>query len=125
MKHIQMKKADAKKWLAALRSGRYEQCRGSMFDGKGYCCLGVLQMELGGEIVKSYSCELPTRSWLNEKGIIFLDGEGNSFCSPNIGENLENSASTLNDKGVSFLELADLLEQEIEYTDAQKGCGGK
>lgn len=29
------------KWVAALRSGEYKQCRGELFNGKGYCCLGV------------------------------------------------------------------------------------
>lgn len=30
------------KWVAALRSGEYQQARGTLFDGEGYCCLGVL-----------------------------------------------------------------------------------
>lgn len=31
------------KWIAALRSGEYQQCHGTMFKEKtgGYCCLGV------------------------------------------------------------------------------------
>lgn len=30
------------KWITALRSGDYAQCRMAMHDGTGYCCLGVL-----------------------------------------------------------------------------------
>lgn len=30
------------KWIEALRSGDYEQARGTLYDGEGYCCLGVL-----------------------------------------------------------------------------------
>ena len=32
-----------KKWVAALRSGKYKQARGVLYDeyNKGYCCLGV------------------------------------------------------------------------------------
>lgn len=30
------------RWADALRSGDYEQTKGSLNDGKGYCCLGVL-----------------------------------------------------------------------------------
>jgi hypothetical protein len=30
------------KWVAALRSGKYEQCSGSLHRDGGYCCLGVL-----------------------------------------------------------------------------------
>lgn len=29
-------------WLAALRSGKYEQARSMLYNGKGYCCIGVL-----------------------------------------------------------------------------------
>jgi len=35
------------KWVKALRSGEYEQCRNALHDGKGYCCLGVLAMVSG------------------------------------------------------------------------------
>jgi len=33
------------KWLLALRSGDFKQCRDVLHDGDGYCCLGV------GEVV--------------------------------------------------------------------------
>lgn len=40
------------KWLAALRSGEYEQTEGRLHDKVGYCCLGVLcdlyTKEVGG-----------------------------------------------------------------------------
>ena len=29
-------------WVAALESGDYDQCRGYLHSGMGYCCLGVL-----------------------------------------------------------------------------------
>jgi hypothetical protein len=36
-------KADIKtKWVAALRSGEYEQTEGVLRNGNGFCCLGVL-----------------------------------------------------------------------------------
>lgn len=31
-----------KKWVKALRSGRYQQITEQLSDGFGYCCLGVL-----------------------------------------------------------------------------------
>lgn len=37
-----MKKKIADKWVAALRSGQYQQARGLLRDDDGYCCLGVL-----------------------------------------------------------------------------------
>lgn len=30
------------KWIAALESGEYKQARKVLYDGEGYCCLGVL-----------------------------------------------------------------------------------
>jgi hypothetical protein len=38
-----MKKAVKKRWVAALRSGEYDQTQEKLFDGEnGFCCLGVL-----------------------------------------------------------------------------------
>lgn len=37
-----MKKRIAKKWAAALRSGKYQQGVGGLKSGDAYCCLGVL-----------------------------------------------------------------------------------
>lgn len=30
------------KWLAALRSGKYAQGQGKLYNGSAFCCLGVL-----------------------------------------------------------------------------------
>lgn len=30
------------KWVAALRSGKYTQTKGTLRDDRGFCCLGVL-----------------------------------------------------------------------------------
>ena len=37
-----MKTEVKKKWLKALRSGKYKQGRKQLQDNAGYCCLGVL-----------------------------------------------------------------------------------
>lgn len=37
-----MNKEIANKWAAALRSGDYPQGTGRLYDGKAFCCLGVL-----------------------------------------------------------------------------------
>lgn len=31
-----------KAWVKALRSGKYQQGKGALRDGEGFCCLGVL-----------------------------------------------------------------------------------
>ena len=35
------------KWVQALRSGKYDQCKHTMKDTTGFCCLGVL-MDIQG-----------------------------------------------------------------------------
>jgi hypothetical protein len=40
-KKFKLKKSDKKKWVKALRSEKYKQGKFQLFDGNGYCCLGV------------------------------------------------------------------------------------
>ena len=52
-----MKRDVAKKWVAKLRSGEYEQGRGYLNDDGRMCCLGVLcevAIEDGLALAKSY-----------------------------------------------------------------------
>lgn len=37
------------KWLAALRSGEYQQTRSALKNEDGYCCLGVLAHVYSGD----------------------------------------------------------------------------
>ena len=39
--------ADQEKWLTALESGEYKQCTRALFDGVGFCSLGVACVALG------------------------------------------------------------------------------
>lgn len=123
MKHIRMKKADADKWLAALRSGEYKQGAGFLCDLDGnYCCLGVLQKALTGKVEhitnSDTSLVLPSREWLNTHGIEFFTGLGPS-SSPWLAK-LNTSADDANDHGSTFAEIADAIEAELEYTDADE-----
>lgn len=36
------------RWIRALRSGRYKQSQGRLYDGEGFCCLGVLEYAVFG-----------------------------------------------------------------------------
>lgn len=38
-----MNKVWKKKWITALRSGKYEQSRGALKEENTYCCLGVIR----------------------------------------------------------------------------------
>lgn len=42
MKPLEMNAEIRDGWTAALRSGYYPQARQALYDGEGYCCLGVL-----------------------------------------------------------------------------------
>lgn len=115
-----MPKELSDKWLNALRSGKYQQGQDKLHQERNgqhyYCCLGVLQMEVLG-------CTSPTPNKeevcsigvLREKGITFYD-QGEIAGDPFL-ESLGESASDANDHGRTFTEIADALEQEIEYTN--------
>src|SRR5687767_2665019 len=38
---ITMTSEQKAKWLSALRSGEYKQCKGSLHDAGTFCCMGV------------------------------------------------------------------------------------
>ena len=48
---------NAKKWVEALRSGKYSQCKGTLQNRAGYCCLGVAcdvyEKETGNKLPKN------------------------------------------------------------------------
>lgn len=106
--------SNAKKWVAALRSGEYKQGKGCLCDVKNrYCCLGVAcrvyAEEVNGLIITEtrdsinfdghHKC-LPeqVRMWL---GLTHRYGEFGVSC-----------LTHLNDKGDTFNEIADLIQSE-------------
>jgi len=124
---------NAKKWVAALRSGNYDQTTyqlvvtNSDSEPTGYCCLGVAcdlyaqdneidveyELEPHGEFgfirFGHESTVLPpeVREWLGlrERTGGFEDGriQGESEC---------HSLADLNDAGATFKQVADFIESE-------------
>ena len=116
-----MRKTVAKRWATALR-GNYRQVCGALHvKGKGYCVLGVL-------------CDIAPKhlgTWQNGK---LKNGQSEGFGGPGEvvtgrlpqsvrawarmkstnGRLGDASLAGLNDSGRSFLELADLIEQNAE-----------
>lgn len=106
-------------WVAALRSGRFPQVRGSLHTLGGYCCLGV-------------ACEIYNpRIWGNEpvdgEYGIMEDGFNTNYLPRNVMDafglhtkdpDLEidtlayhsTRLSSLNDNGLTFPQIADLIE---------------
>jgi hypothetical protein len=107
-----VKKDIAKKWVKALRSGKYKQCTdGHMHkeDDEGnysYCCLGVLDtLRTGKKTCRTQPhIALPTNACLKWAGLSSERGElkngGNLAC--------------LNDEGKAFKKIADIIEKEWE-----------
>lgn len=109
-----MMKAETKaKWLEALRSGKYKQCEGSLRnDVGGFCCLGVLHDVTGGKWHKNRFSEICTgsKNRMNSdadmlEGIVFLQGL-DRFIAAQLAE--------LNDKGKTFEEIADVIEEKVK-----------
>lgn len=111
-----MTKEEIQSWIAALRSGKYQQTRGTLcelFDdgSKGYCCLGVFLKAVDGRILDANK-----RRW---QGIIdggngyerFHDFQifyGDSYID-------EDTCISWNDaKELTFEEIADNLEKALE-----------
>lgn len=118
-----MKQDIAVKWVEALRSGKYQQARSRLYDGEGYCCLGVLCEVMGHKFTKqpngSFSIAgsdsvLPdvveeaagmnSRNGHSRK--IILYGPSNARHS--------NLLSEANDDGATFAQIADHIENNYK-----------
>jgi len=111
-------------WIAALRSGNYEQGRQSLCSGGKYCCLGVyaelqnVPSEKDGRGFKQYyfnaeqpQTGMPTGSWAREKG--FITPEGNFHIDFELfGEKYRATYTLvdLNDTGFTFDQIADVID---------------
>ena len=91
------------KWVAALRSGDYEQGRGSLQRGDKYCCLGVacVVAEINGVSVTKFEGEIDGGGLWSQKAV--KDWVGLS--------DKEGRLISANDRDEwSFAEIADLIE---------------
>lgn len=111
---------NAKKWVEALRSGRFQQAKNRLATKDGFCCLGVaceVAIENGvklnktvvstGRILYDYNEMLlpdSVREWLD------LSTCGSDYKAVGINKQL----SADNDSGKTFTEIADIIESEPE-----------
>jgi len=110
-----LKKDIAKKWVKALRSGKYGQTTDELQDDGGFCCLGVL-CEIAPKKLRALSKEF------NYK---YLEGE-DLDCQPAIKEwaginsgagvfeNGENLVDYNDSATKDFDEIADIIEERWE-----------
>lgn len=115
-----MDKEIADKWVKALRSGKYKQgesvlCKVEDKNVK-YCCLGVLCHILGTPYTvedgcKKYGCEEDEQAFCRLPFAVMLQTEMKS----GIGRLDEfTTLSNLNDRGKSFEEIANVIEENWE-----------
>jgi hypothetical protein len=86
-------------WLAALRSGQYQQGSTWLHDKGKYCCLGV-----ANELFKlnsSSGCHLLDR----RDNHLFLDGDTQGLLAK------------MNDEGAPFTAIADYIEKNVQPTE--------
>lgn len=115
-----------KRWVAALRSGKYVQGKGRLkqrrdHEKSKYCCLGVL-----AEIAVQDGVIDPPRK--REDGSYEYDGDAHTLgtkvqewaglCDANpimcgVGKADYASLARLNDDGMSFTEIADVIEKQL------------
>lgn len=114
-----------KKWVAALRSGQYKQCQYTLYNGEGFCCLGVatdtylkergLEWESPDGMWHSFEGEselLPKKvaKWL---GIPVCEGYKYTDVLYTMNDGTRQSVAILNDdSNYSFNDIANVIEEQ-------------
>lgn len=112
-----MKARIKKLWLAALRSGEIKQAKNQLRKGNDMCCLGVLcniHAQAHPEIAAQ---QLSKTCYMGEAQTLpkaVVDWAGLTVRSPKVkAEGKKMMISELNDRGHSFLKIADLIENQL------------
>jgi hypothetical protein len=109
-------KTNLRRWVSALRSGQYQQGPGLLrsSDNK-YCCLGVaLDLALAngvtckGEVRWGATASLPRE---------VTDWFGVNTLNIRVWHDLAGCPSSLNDRNVSFLEIANAIESTYKLKE--------
>lgn len=114
-------------WVERLRSGQYTQCQGHLKKGGGHCCLGVLSDMHSG--FSGNSWREFDRDDQGVKASTYLDSfsalgsevaewatEGRTGDPDKIQVVVEGKLCTLdhlNDSGYTFLQIANLIDQQL------------
>ncbi len=118
-----MKPEIKEKWLAALRSGEYQQCAGALrrSDHHGnltHCCLGVLCDLAAKDGIGKWEAEHFISGGYRDIGLLtgeVVEWAGTQDYNPDVvvddakGSNL----AMLNDNGRTFAEIADVIEAQL------------
>jgi hypothetical protein len=109
-------------WIVALRSDKYTQTQGCLHDTKGSCCLGVAAQEfITDDVVVNVGRSAGLRSYNGEtsaaplyvvNALGLFDEMGGAGTTIGAGYD---SLALLNDMGLSFDKIADMVEANPEY----------
>ena len=130
-------KQKKQEWIDALRSGKYKQTDSVLHDGHGaFCCLGVLCDITPDMVTKTdggFMCKIDGNltmsalpdSLANKYGItnfgLITNTDNNELAEYGIKNIVNNSLevvlSDLNDRGMSFIEIAGVIEKHFETID--------
>ena len=111
---------NAKKWVAALRSGKYRQGRGALCRDDSFCCLGVAcdvyQKEVGGMQVRQVANMVQFNGETGVLPKVVRLWLGTFDENPDLVGADTNTCplAARNDRGESFESLADLIEKNAE-----------
>ena len=109
-----------RKWIEALRSGKYRQTTGTLRDRDGFCCLGVLcDISEKGKWVREEEDECWYFEGLHHSDFATLPKPvqqlvGLRTISGRISKSEGHDLSLMNDAGCSFARIADIIEAEPE-----------
>lgn len=120
-----MKKQVMKKWVTALRSGKYKQGKEYLCDDGKYCCLGVLCDIYNKERVKSKKRSIIEED--KDANYIRFDGQwevlpesvmewaGMESATGALSlRDIDTSLAEMNDNGKKFSTLANTIEKHYE-----------
>jgi hypothetical protein len=100
------------KWLDALRSGEYSQAGGFLRTDFGFCCLGVACDVLNADgWWRNSGAFGRIYDWANAEGGVH-DNEVSGGL-PFIDNKIAGYLANTNDRGASFEEIADWIEENL------------
>lgn len=109
MKQVIMTEGLKAAWIAALRSGKYEQGNGWLNAGNKFCCIGVL-----AEAAIAHHPELQQCKGLTANGAAYFGHSAVLSCEVGLTRQQSSKLMELNDVAkLSFSEIADWIEKNI------------
>lgn len=97
------------KWVKALRSGRYKQTTGALYDGGGHCCLGVLCRTLRAKLI--YDRSVRYFDWRGDQAADLLPKS--LLRHVGISHAEQHELAQMNDDGQTFADISDYIERRL------------